>query len=354
MTTFEAAHLPEEQREQLCRDLLAEFGVTRVKPTTKGELIHSCPLPFGQHRNGDRNPSASLNWKKLTFNCLGCGASGGLLWFISACRGEESAQSRAWLEKQTGLGGTVMELPVLLKMLDDMAKPSALERTPLPRYDVSMLKPWLWNEFHPYLTTGMPEFDLPGRGIPEETLRHFQVGYAPEYFMGRHEPTQERLIFPQFWRGELVGWQARRIDPQDEPKYKNSPDFPRDRTIYNYDNGNIGAAVVVESPASVLRHFHHVPEIQATFGAKVTDEQVRFLHRYENVVLWFDNDNAGWKATQDVGNQLARYNTVWVVDSPYAADPADMPDELVNELLERQVVPHSLWKPPSELIPWRS
>jgi len=353
MTDFEAGHLPEEQREQLCRDLLAEFGVTRVKPTHKGELIHSCPLPFGQHRNGDRNPSASLNWKKLTFNCLGCGAHGGLLWFIAACRGEETAQSRAWLEKQTGLGGTVMELPILLKMLDDMAKPTATERTPIPRYDPSMLNPWLWNDFHPYLTTGLPEFDIAGRGIPEATLRHFQVGYAPEYYMGRHEPTQERLIFPQFWKGELVGWQARRIDPEDEPKYKNSPDFPRERTIYNYDNGSVGNALVVESPASVLRHFHHVPYIQATFGAKVTDEQVRFLHRYENVVLWFDNDNAGWKATQDVGDQLTRYNTVWVVDSPYAADPADMPDELVDELLE-QVVPHSLWRPPSELIPWRS
>lgn len=36
------------------------------------ELIHSCPLPFGMHRNGDLSPSASLNSETLLFNCFTC------------------------------------------------------------------------------------------------------------------------------------------------------------------------------------------------------------------------------------------------------------------------------------------
>ena len=34
------------------------------------EYIHSCPLPFGMHKNGDSNPSASLNKDTLLFNCF--------------------------------------------------------------------------------------------------------------------------------------------------------------------------------------------------------------------------------------------------------------------------------------------
>lgn len=352
---FEATILPDESKEQLCRELLSEFGVTHVNHYRKrGELIHSCCLPHGAHKNGDRKPSASLNYKKLTYNCLGCGSHGGLLWFIAVCRGEDGEQARKWLEGQTGLGQTVMDLSTLLKILDEVYNPSSGEKVPIPRYAEATLDPWTWNMHHPYLTDGDAESGLVGRNIPESSLEHFRVGYAPEYYMGKNALPQhtERIIFPQFWKGDLVGWQARRINPADEPKYKNSPEFPKDETIYNYDNGDRKRAIVVESPMSVLRHFHHQPTMQATFGAETTDTQVRLLQRYQDVVLWFDNDAAGWKATHRIATALARYNTVWVVDSPFAADAADMNDEEVDRLIQ-EAIPYAIWKPPVELTPWR-
>lgn len=36
------------------------------------EIIHSCPLPFGQHTTGDSNPSAALNKESLLWNCFRC------------------------------------------------------------------------------------------------------------------------------------------------------------------------------------------------------------------------------------------------------------------------------------------
>jgi DNA primase len=352
---FEASMLPDETKEQLCRELLAEFGVAHVNRTHKGELIHSCSLPFGRHKNGDRSPSASLNYKKLTYKCLGCGSGGGLLWYIASCRGEDGAQARTWLEAQAGLGQTVMELATLLKMLDAMYAQGGEQKPVIPRYADSMLDPWTWPVHHPYLTDGDPESGLKGRGIPEATLEHFRVGYAPEYFMGRDAvPSHtERLVFPHFWNGDLVGWQARRLNPADEPKYKNSPDFPKDQTIFNYENGDRTRAILVEAPVSVLRHFHHQPTLQATFGASTTDEQIRLLQRYDDVVLWFDNDDAGWKATRQVGESLARYNTVWVVDSPYSADPADIDDDEEVARLVSDAIPYVIWNPPKKLIPWR-
>jgi hypothetical protein len=346
---FEAKHLPESQREQLCRDLLAELGVTNVKRTVTKELIHSCPLPFGGHKNGDQNPSASLNYAKLTFNCFGCGNAGGLLWFIAACRGEESGQAREWLESQTGLGQTVMDLQLLLNFLDAIYADNADERPPVPRYSPSVLNVWTqWPAFHPYLTDGLPEFGISGRGIPENTLHHFRIGYAEEYFDG-----SERIIIPAFWRGQLVGWQARHILAGDyKDKYRNSPEFPREQIVYNEPSVGPTVPIFVESPMSTLRHYAHQPAMSATYGAKLSETQLRIMQRYPEITLWFDNDDAGWKATHAAGEANSRYQQVWVVPSPYAADPADLPDEMVDSLIEQRI-PYPIWSPPTELVPWK-
>lgn len=351
---FEAIALDERSKERLCRDLLAEFGVTRITTTTKGELIHSCCLPFGQHRNGDRRPSASLNFRKLVYKCLGCGGKGGLLWFIAVCRNEDGAQARKWLGEQTGTEGNVMELAVLLRAIDEMYAKRGREVPELHEYPAAILDRWAG--IHPYMTTGAPEFGVRGRGIPESTMEHFRVGYAPEYFMGYDEykeprPTQERIVIPHFWRGKLVGWQARRICETDEPKYKSSVEFPKDWTLFNFDPTDPGDVVLVESPTTVLRHWHHQPSMVATFGKDVTDEQVRLLRRTRSVTLWFDPDEAGWAATEVLKEKLARYTALRIVDSHYDVDAADMDDGTVDHFIA-DALPWGLWTRPAQLTRW--
>lgn len=348
MTTFEAALLPDTEKHQLCLEVLAQHGVRVTRETGKGELIISCPIP-GAHRNGDRNPSASLNFKKLVFRCLGCGARGGFIWLLATLRGEESQEARAWLEGATGTGGQEMELGTLLSVLDAIsAGPSAPD--PIPAYSMDSLRPWTsWGMHHPYLTDAEEIAPgIVGRGVPARTLEAFKVGYAPEYPMGVNRPTQERVVIPLIWRGSLVGWQARRIAPWDDPKYRFSPDFPRERVLFNYHHNYLGA-LVVESPLSVLRHHHHVPQVLSTYGAAVSDTQLRLLERYDRLLLWFDNDEAGWEATERVGHALESHADVLVVDNPYDADPADLPDEVVQELLGARV-PFSVWERPTELV----
>lgn len=351
-TMFEQASLPDVQKRELCLGLLDEFGVRKVaRETRDGELIHSCCVPNAGHKNGDRNASASLNWQKLTYNCFGCGSSGGLLWFIATCRGLDTPEAREWLGSKTGFGQSVMDLTSLIDLITQIFRRPET-RSPIPSYSPAVLDPWLgWDFHHPYLTeTGrIPGTRFLGRGIPESTLDHFRIGYADEYFDG-----SERIIIPAFWEGKLVGWQARCLpDDADRPdKYRNSPDFPRDRVLYNYDR-DAAELLVVESPLSVLRHFHHLPQMCATFGAKVTDEQIRMLQRYQRVLLWFDNDTAGWEATKTVAEALVRHVPVSVVDSPYAADPADMDDVMVELMLTDRLVPSSIWHQPEKLIKWK-
>lgn len=333
MPVFEAGMLPDSQKEDLCRSLLDEFGAQQIN-RRDDELIHGCLLPHGNHKDQARNPTASLNWKKLTYKCLGCGSGGGLLWFIATCRRTSSTDARKWLEGATGTGNTLMGMGELLAYFDALyTKTDRYE--PIPTYSERVLAPWEWR--HPY----MEEI----RSVPEATQDRFRIGWDPEF---------DRIVIPHFWDGRLVGWQTRRLADDGSPKYLSSPEFPRDQTIYNYDY-MAQEVVLVESPLSVLRHEHH-SHLEATFGASITERQIRLLQKHPKVVLWMDNDKAGWDALEDhvVKRKIERqglitalkgHSKVYVVNNPWAADPADLPDDEYDRLVS-EAVPWPLWTRP--------
>lgn len=331
--------LPDFEKERLCRELLGEFGVGNVQATNGGELIHSCPLPFGLHANGDRNPSASLNWQTLTFNCFTCGG-GGLLWLIAVCRDTSSTAARKWLLNEAGIGSEEQPLAKVLEFIDAVYDRDRKRHTaPLPRFDERVLDPWL--VIHPYMTEI--------RRVPVASLEHFKVGYGVIPTRTKDGSVEShRIVIPHFWRDRLVGWQSRRLTDDGTPKYKSTPDFPKDSTLFNLTNPR-GEVVLVESPLSALRHGLDLPLV-ATFGASVTDSQVRLVSKADRAVLWFDNDNAGWKATEDVAERLGAHIPVYVVESPYAADPADLEADEVAHLISK-AVPYSIWRRPESLVP---
>lgn len=338
---FEAGSLPESEKERLCRSLLSEFGIDRVNPSRDGELVHACLLPFKAHRNQDHDPTASLNFKKLTYHCFGCQSGGGLLWFIGTVRGTSATEARKWLDNQVGIGGEMQDLPALLKFFDEVYDKKRAVYPPLPKIDASVINPWL--AIHPYLTEI--------RGVPEDNVKRFRVGYGKLKVRDQRGEwaLSERIVIPHFWKGTLVGWQSRRLYKDGTAKYLNTADFPKDQTIYNFDPKQV--AVVVEGPLSVIRHAHHVPHMESTFSASVTDRQISLLAQHKRVILWFDNDEAGWNATERVGTALESYGDVWVVDSPWAEDPGGMDDGTVDALLG-DLVPFSVWRRPRELREW--
>lgn len=330
---FEQALLPDSEKERLCRQLLAEFGVTRIRVGGDGEeLIHGCVLPFGRHSNQSAEPTASLNWKKLTYRCLGsCDAGGGLLWLIGLCRGTSSKEARRWLDQETGLGAEGQSLGSLLDYFDAVYHPQATTRAPIPKMSTTVLEPWL--VIHPYLTEI--------RGIPEENIVKHRVGW---------DPKANRIVIPHFWRGDLVGWQTRRLVKDGTPKYKASPDLPRDETIFNYD-ARAAHAVVVESPMSVVAKTH-LGHFEATFGNAVTPRQQKLLAVHDRVTLFYDNDEAGWSATEKLGAALQPYCDVRVAANPWNEDAGGLPDEVVAALIA-DAVPWSLWDRPTSIDVWK-
>jgi hypothetical protein len=371
MSFFEAALLPDPSKKALCEELLTEFGVraSRVNDKT-GEMVHACLVSPGLHRDQDKNPTASLNYKKLTYNCLGCGSSGGLLWFIATCRGETSEGARQWLEKTAGLGGQVLELDAMLRFLD--AVYAKAETQPVPKYSEKILQGWAYE--HPYL--------MEARGISEELYRKFRLGWDPHW---------DRVVIPHFWNGSLVGWQSRKLPPEwrseqwipkppradgeaqmdihsgnpGSPKYFSSADFPKETTVFNYDPRQ-REAVVMEAMLSAITHDEYFHS-EALFGAKFTDMQIRRLVKHERVILWMDNDEAGWKAVEGrpevrptkarpegqsaipgLCELLAPYTEVLVVDSPWSQDAQELPTREAVALKDA-ALPWGVWRRPETL-----
>lgn len=307
------------------------WWVSSVEETDRIEEVYCAIVPTTH--------SFVLEGSILTGNCYGCGG-GGLLWFIATCRGTSSTEARKWLGDQTGMGADEQSLGSLLDVLDAIygAKGKHSAAT-VPKMDLRVLGPYL--KIHPYMTDE--------RHCDPEILQRFLVGYG-EFRTNIGTPdepiwvTSPRIVIPHIWRGDLVGWQSRRLIDDGTPKYVNTPDFPKDTTIYNYD-GAFEPTVVVESTMSVLRHSKN-HRMVATFGASVTPSQIRLLGRADRAILWFDNDEAGWKATEEVGQALSDYTTVYAVESPWAADAGDLPSDEVQRLIS-SAVPFSIWNRPS-------
>jgi hypothetical protein len=342
--------LPDGHKEQLARTVLEGLGI-EVRKQQGDELIVACPVS-DYHNDQQRNPTAALNCSKWLFHCLGCHSSGTVIWLIATLRGTTEDQARDWLHGEAGLS-RAMDLPDLLALFDSLYTEKT--KPPLPVYSPRMLT--RWHE------QGIPDYILDDRQIPITTAVHMGVCLDPDGFMGPPENrvrTGPRAVIPHWWKGQLVGWQSRRLPGADPaaPKYLSTPGFPREETVFDF-RATRRDVVVVESPMSQLRHQHHL-DIEATFGADVTDEQIRTVAQGRRKLIWWpDNDEAGWRLAAGrtykgrfypgAPERASRYCQNWLVQSPFAADPADMSDELVDAILDEYVVPWQIWQKPEVL-----
>jgi len=185
------------------------------------------------------------------------------------------------------------------------------------------------------------------RGVTDATIEAFQLGYSLDewealgrYLASRGYPTTEveaagliiareqaaghydrfrgRLMFPiRDAQGRPIGFGARALKKEDEPKYLNSPEtrlFKKGTGLYGLDRARRAIrqqdqAVVVEGYMDVLiAHQHGYENVVASLGTALTEQQVRQLKQLtRNLVLALDADAAGQMATLrglDVARQV--------------------------------------------------
>jgi DNA primase len=176
---------------------------------------------------------------------------------------------------------------------------------------------------------------LSGRGLTPASLEMFQIGYAPdawhatgEFLTARGFAPEElleagvtteregggaidrfrnRIIFPvRDSRGRLSGFGARIVDPNDVPKFLNSPQTPlfdKGRLLYGLDLARkpirqLDQAVVVEGYLDVIAlHQAGYANAVSPMGTALTEDQLRLLRRAtRRIVLALDPDAAGTRA----------------------------------------------------------
>jgi DNA primase len=205
---------------------------------------------------------------------------------------------------------------------------------------------------------------LKERGLREEILRAFGVGFAPSNWDSillrgqragfsldelhaaglvqqnqkgqRYDAFRSRITFPvRDVRGRTVGFGARASLPDQKPKYKNSAEgelYRKSRTLYGIDRARAAIArgeraVVVEGYTDVLAlHQAGIEETVAVMGTAITSDQLKLLSQFASeVVLALDADRAGreamLRAQRVAGSGKLR---LLVVAMPEGEDPAEM------------------------------
>ncbi len=162
----------------------------------------------------------------------------------------------------------------------------------------------------------------------ENTLGHFTAkGFSPEELLqaglvsekeggGVRDRFHNRIMFPiRDGMGKMTGFGARILDPNDIPKFLNSPQtalFDKGRLLYGLDQARkpirtVGQAVIVEGYLDVIAlHQAGFANAVSPMGTALTEDQFRLLKRFtRRLILALDPDSAGEKATLR-GLELAR------------------------------------------------
>ena len=176
---------------------------------------------------------------------------------------------------------------------------------------------------------------LENRGLDEATIERWQLGYAPDDWRalsdhltargftipdlveaglviegdrGAYDRFRHRLIVPtRDQRRRMIGFGARALRPEDEPKYLNTPQTPlfdKSGSLYGIDQAfepirREDRAIVVEGYMDVIAaHQFGFTNTVASMGTALTEKQMGLLKRFtRNIVLALDADEAGSEAT---------------------------------------------------------
>jgi DNA primase len=172
---------------------------------------------------------------------------------------------------------------------------------------------------------------MKGLGLREEVL--LEAGLLVKREDGTVVPRfRGRLLFPiHDLRARAVGFGGR-ILGEGEPKYLNSPDTPifhKGKLLYNlhvakHAMRKAERAILVEGYFDVLRlTLAGFEEVAAPLGTGLTGEQAELVKRHApQVILLYDSDDAGLRATFRAGDELLRHKLrVGVATLPEGEDP---------------------------------
>jgi DNA primase len=304
----------------------------------------------------ERTPSFSVDAQEKLYHCFGCGVGGDTIKFVEEKEGLGFAEAVELLADRYGV-----ELE--REREDPQAEAKRQQRRRLGELldrTAAFYASYLWESEE----AGKAREYLGERGLGEEALRAFGVGYAPSAWDtvllrgqragfqveelrqvglaqrgrsgGEYDRFRSRIMFPiRDRRGRTLGFGGRAMRSDQGAKYVNTAEtefFHKSRMLYGIDlaKGAIakaGRAVVVEGYTDVIAlRQAGVEEAVGVMGTAITEEQVASLSgMVDDVVLALDADAAGQeamlRAQRVAGSRKMRLR---VAAMPAGEDPAQM------------------------------
>jgi DNA primase len=332
---------------------------------------YKAPCPF----HSEKNPSFFVFPEKQSWHCFGaCGTGGDIFSFIMKKEGIDFAQALRLLANKAGV--TLVNEATPQKQAQNKERDLLFEinETTAAYFHHILLNTSTAEAAKSYITR---------RGLSIETVKDFQIGYAPEgwdtlkqYLKGKgyseaellnagllverdgknnYDRFRNRLMFPiRNIQGKVTGFGGRALDDS-LPKYLNSPQTPvfdKSSSLYGIDRAKTaikekGQAVIVEGYMDVLAaHQYGYRNVVASMGTAMTDKQLTILKGLtKNLILALDADAAGEEAVSRSGEMIDRMLPVppsfygWIkYEDAYNAEvrimilpPGKDPDEVIIE-----------------------
>jgi DNA primase len=351
-----AGSIPEEKITEIknLADIVDIVSETVVLKKAGKYFVGLCPF------HAEKTPSFTVSPDKQIFHCFGCGEGGTVFSFLIKQTGCTFPEAVRQLASRYGI-----ELPE--RGEGRTAVTSERERL----LGINQLAA---DFFRRELETG-PEGPrardyLAGRGFKADTLKAFQVGYAPSQWdrLARHLTGQrlpeslmlasglvlprrsgrgcfdrfrERVIFPISDAGGRVIGFGGRIIGEGSPKYLNTPEtavYSKSRSLFGlhlarpHCRSNNEVYIVEGYLDLIALHQHGIRNAVATLGTALTADHVRLIKgmvgEHGRTLLLFDSDEAGIRAARrSIGVFAAEF-----VDARYGVLPSGYdPDTFVFE-----------------------
>ena len=295
-------------------DVISQY----VKLTRKGSSYFGlCPF------HNEKTPSFSVTPGKQMYYCFGCGAGGNVFNFIMEYENFTFGEALKYLADRAGV-----ELPRIEYSRE--IKEKAQEKEELLRINKEAAQYYYYQLRTEKGAAGYQY--LTGRGLSDDTIRKFGLGYSDKYGSGLYrylktkEYSDERLrdsglfnvderhgMYDKFWNrvifpimdvnNRVIGFGGR-VMGDGKPKYLNSPEtriFDKSRNLYGLNEARRSRKnyiILCEGYMDVIAmHQAGFTNAVASLGTALTSGHASLLKRYTSeVLLLYDSDEAGVRA----------------------------------------------------------
>ena len=295
----------------------------------------------------EKTPSFVVSPEKQIFHCFGCGAGGNVFGFVMKYENMTFVEAVELLADKVGI--SIVKQKINTNVLD--------------LYRVNNMVSEHFINMLGNSSGGKQVYEyLKNRGINNQTIKNFKLGYAPADLKSLLEFAKEekisegvldkagitaydsseknrylrfrnRIIFPiHNTQGKIVGFAGRALDDKTLPKYLNSPQtalYNKSSILYGLniakkeiaDNKH---AIIVEGYMDLLSLYQaEFLNVVASSGTSLTVQQAKLLLRYATkATIIYDGDTAGTNATLRGLDILVEQGlTVKIVKLPVGEDP---------------------------------